>query len=58
MDIAGVSMGMAAAEFQTAVSVAILKKTMDTKEMQAEALSLMLQSVVPSHLGNMVDIYA
>lgn len=58
MDIAAVSMGMAAAEFQTAASVAVLKKTMEAEEIQAEALSLMLQAAAPSHLGKMVDTYA
>lgn len=58
MDIAGVSMRMAATEFQTGASMAILKKTIDTEEMQAEALALMLQSAIPSHLGNVIDTYA
>lgn len=58
MDIAGVSMRMAATEFKTGASMAMLKKTMDTQEMQAEALTLMLQSAVPSHLGNRIDTYA
>lgn len=58
MDIAAVSMRMTATEFRTEASMAILKKTMDTQEMQAEALALMLQSAVPSHLGNLIDTYA
>lgn len=58
MDIAAISMNMSAAEFQTRASMAVLKKTMDAQEMQAEALVLMLQHSNPPHLGNIIDTYA
>lgn len=61
MDIAGASMRMASTEFQTAASMAVLKKSMDTQEMQAEALAMMLQSAVqatPTGLGDIMDTYA
>lgn len=58
MDIAGVSMSMASTELQTNVSMALLKKSMDTQEMQAQALAAMLQSAIPSSVGNAIDTYA
>ncbi len=61
MDIAAVSMNIASANQGSAISLSLMKKAMETEEIQAQALTDMLQRATvpsPAHLGNVVDTYA
>ena len=54
--IAAASMSMSQLQFETAYDTAMLKKTMDSMESQAEALNDMLAAVpAPSQYG--FDVY-
>ncbi len=58
--IAGMSMSMSAAQFESAYSIAMTKKTMDLQEMAGQELLEMLpqqpQITVPK--GQYIDVYA
>lgn len=61
MDIAAASMRMASTQVDQAISMSILKKSMDADAMEAQALTEMLQKATvpsPAHLGNVIDTYA
>lgn len=61
MDIAAATMSMASANQGTAVTMSLMKKAMEAEEIQAQALTDMLQKATvpsPAHLGNHIDTYA
>ncbi len=61
MDIAAVSMNIASTNQGSAVSMSLMKKAMEAEQIQAQALTDMLQKATvpsPAHLGNIVDTYA
>jgi len=61
MDIAAVSMNIASSNQGSAVSMSLMKKAMEAEQIQAQALTDMLQKATvpsPAHLGNIVDTYA
>lgn len=61
MDIAAISMNVASANQGSAISMSLMKKAMEAEQIQAQALTEMLQKATvpsPAHLGNIVDTYA
>lgn len=56
MDIAALSAVMSQSSLSEQVSVAILKKAMDTTNENTQALTKMLEQSVNPHLGSKVDI--
>lgn len=56
--IAGMSMSMSAAQFETNYSMAITKKVMDTEELAAQELLEMLPTQPAMPKGKYIDVYA
>ena len=59
MDIAALSMIMSQSKAQTAASIAVMKKAMDTgKENATQMTEIIKNSVVDANLGNHIDVSA
>ncbi len=56
MDIAALSISMKQASLAQQVSIAVTKKVMDTAEVNAQALTKMMEQSVNPNLGKNVDI--
>ena len=59
MDIAALSMIMSQAKAQTAASIAVMKKAMDTGKENATQMTEMINNyAVDANLGNCIDVSA
>ena len=59
MDIAALSMVMSQSKAQTAASIAVMKKAMDTgKENATQMTEMIKNSAVDANLGNHIDVSA
>ncbi|WP_123053473.1 YjfB family protein [Clostridium sp. JN-1] len=59
MDIASLSMVMSQSKVQTAASIAVMKKAMDTNKENAAQMTEMMRNVaVDPNLGNHIDVSA
>ena len=59
MDIAALSMVMSQSKAQTAASIAVMKKAMDTgKENATQMTEMIKNSAVDPNLGNHIDVSA
>lgn len=59
MDIAAISMVMGQSKVETAASIAVMKKAMDTsKENATQMTEMMKNSAVDPNLGNYIDVSA
>lgn len=56
MDIAALSISMKQASLAQQVSIAMTKKVMDTAEVNAQALTKMMEQSVNPNLGKNIDI--
>lgn len=56
MDIAGLSIAMSQSQTLTAVSTAVLSKSLDTVEQSGENLIQMMEQSVAPNLGQSIDI--
>lgn len=56
MDIAALSISMKQASLAQQVSIALTKKVMDTSEVNAQALTRLMEQSVNPNLGKNIDI--
>lgn len=56
MDIAAVSIGLKQVQLAQAASTSVLKKAMDTAQVQAQDLLKIMEQAVQPQLGNNIDI--
>ena len=56
MDIAKLSILMSQSQIKHQASLSVMKKTMDTAELQSEQMIRMLEMSVQPHLGGQIDV--
>ena len=56
MDIAKLSILMSQSQIKHQASLSVMKKTMDTAELQSEQMIRMLEMSVQPHLGGQIDM--